>query len=128
VDRIFFTGVFIILLIFVGVVWLLSDYFHYNSIIFNSFVISGIITVINIVVAFLIVKYSIKKSVDTFNKAFLVSMGARFMVLLGVIFVILKFAEVHQLAFLVSLFLLYFIFQFWEMIVINKYLDKGKVT
>ena len=127
-DRIFFTGVFIILLIFIGVVWLLSDYFHYNSIIINSFIISGIITVTNIVVAFLIVKYSIKKSIDTFNKAFLISMGVRFIVLLGVIFVILKFAEVHQLAFLVSLFLLYFTFQFWELIVINKYLEKGKVT
>jgi hypothetical protein len=128
VDRIFFTGVFIILLIFIGVVWLLSDYFHYNSIIINSLIISGIITVTNIVVAFLIVKYSIKKSIDTFNKAFLISMGVRFIVLLGVIFVILKFAEVHQLAFLVSLFLLYFTFQFWELIVINKYLEKGKVT
>ena len=63
-----------------------------------------------------------------FNKVFLGSMGARFAGLTAIIFIIIKFVNIHRIGFLVSLFLLYFIFQFWEVIVVNKYLDKGKVS
>jgi hypothetical protein len=52
-------------------------------------------------------------------------MGIRFAVLIMIIFLLIKFVNIHQIGFLVSLFLLYFIFQFWELIIINKFLNKG---
>ena len=124
----FFIGIFIILIIYILAVISLSNIFDYGRIIVISFLISAIITIANISLAFLVIMRIQSKEGINFNKFFLGSMGARFIGLAAIIFFIIKFTNIHQIGFLVSLFLLYFIFQFWEMIIVNKYLDKGKVT
>ena len=124
----FFTGIFIILIIYILAVLSICNIFDYGRIIVISFLISAIITTANISLAFLVIMYIQNKEGADFNKFFLGSMGARFIGLAVIIFLIKKFTNIHQIGFLVSLFLLYFIFQFWEVIIVNKYLDKGNVT
>lgn len=124
----FFIGVFIILIIYILAVISLNNIFDYGRTIVISFLISAIITTTNISLAFLIIMRIQNKEGADFNKFFLGSMGTRFAGLAVIIFLIIKFANIHQFGFLVSLFLLYFIFQFWEAIIINKYLNKGNVA
>ena len=124
----FFIGIFIILIIYILVILSLSNIFDYGRIIVISFLISAIISTTNIILAFLIVMRIQYKEGSDFNKFFLFSMGVRLIALVSIIFLIIKFANIHQIGFLVSLFLLYFIFQFWEVIIVNKYLDKGNIT
>jgi hypothetical protein len=123
--KTFFLGIFIILIIYFLTVISLCNIFDFNQNIEISFLISAILATANISLAFMIIlRIKGKKGAD-FNKIFLGSMGVRFVGLLIIIFLLIKFANIHQIGFLVSLFLLYFIFQFWEIIIINKYFDKG---
>ncbi len=126
--RLFFIGVLIILTLYIITAVFLTSIYDYQENIIESFIISAIITTANICLAFWIILRVYNKEGTDFNKVFLGSMGARFAGLTAIIFIIIKFVNIHRIGFLVSLFLLYFIFQFWEVIVVNKYLDKGKVS
>ena len=124
----FFLGILIILFLYIITVVSLYCVFDFEQNIIISFLISAILTTTNISLAFLIIFRIKNKRGIEFNKFFLGSMGVRFVGLITIIFLLIKFANIHQIGFLVSLFLLYFIFQFWEIIIINKYMDKGKFT
>jgi len=123
--KVFYLGIFTILSIYSIASYIISSYFEFGPVKINSIVWSGTITTINIVAAFLVVKFTIDKNAAVFNKIFLTSMAIRFLILVGLIFVVLKFVNVHQFTFLLTLFLLYSIFQFWEVIILNKNLNKG---
>jgi hypothetical protein len=126
--RLFFIGVIVILTIYIISAVLLVSIYDFGQNVIKSLIISPIITTANISLAFwIIARIYNRKGID-FNKVFLGSMGIRFAGLAVIIFILLKFVNIHQIGFLVSLFLLYFIFQFWEVIVVNKYLDKGNVS
>ncbi len=126
--KVFFVGVLIILTLYIITAFFLVSIYDFEINIIQSLIISPIITTVNISFAFWIIRRVYYKKGRDFNKVFLGSMGARFAGLMAIIFIIIKFVNIHQIGFLVSLFLLYFIFQFWEIIVINKYLDKGKIS
>lgn len=126
--KTFFLGIFIILFIYISAVVSLYNVVDFEKNIEISFLFSAILATINITLAFLIIlRINNKKGAD-FNKFFLGSMGVRFVGLAAIIFLIIKFVNIHQIGFLVSLFLLYFVFQFWEVIIVNKYFDKGNAT
>ena len=126
--KLFFIGVIIILTLYIITAVSLVLIYDFDQTIIKSLILSPIITTANISLAFwIIIRISGRKGAD-FNKVFLGSMGARFAGLAAIIFIVIKLLNIHKIGFLVSLFLLYFIFQFWEVIVVNKYLDKGKVS
>ena len=126
--KLFFIGVIIILTLYIITAVSLVLIYDFDQTIIKSLILSPIITTANISLAFwIIIRISGRKG-DDFNKVFLGSMGARFAGLAAIIFIVIKLLNIHKIGFLVSLFLLYFIFQFWEVIVVNKYLDKGKVS
>jgi hypothetical protein len=121
----FFGGIFVILLIYTLIVSLIYVNYDFQDNMLNSFIISALLTTVNISAAFFIIMKVRDKKNNEFYKYFLGSMGIRFAVLIMIIFLVIKFVNIHQIGFLVSLFLLYFIFQFWELIIINKFLNKG---
>ena len=126
--RKFFIGVFAILVSFIVITCLLDSIFDFKNIIIRAFILSAALTTANISLAFFIIIKLKNNDRINFSKIFLGSMAGRFAGLMLVIFMIIKFVNIHRIGFLVSLFLLYFIFQFWEVIIVNKYLDKGKVS
>ena len=126
--RKFFIGVFAILVSFIVITCLLDSIFDFENIIIRAFILSAALTTANISLAFFIIIKLKNNDRKNFSKIFLGSMAGRFAGLMLVIFMIIKFVNIHRIGFLVSLFLLYFIFQFWEVIIVNKYLDKGKVS
>ena len=126
--RKFFIGVFAILVSFIVITCLLDSIFDFENIIIRAFILSAALTTANISLAFFIIIKLKNNDRINLSKIFLGSMAGRFAGLMLVIFMIIKFVNIHRIGFLVSLFLLYFIFQFWEVIIVNKYLDKGKVS
>lgn len=126
--KVFFIGVLIILTLYIITAFFLVSIYDFKFNVISSLIISPIITTANISFAFWIIRRVYDRKRTDFNKVFLGSMGARFAALTAIIFIVIKFVNIHQIGFLVSLFLLYFIFQFWEIIVVNKYLDKGKIS
>ena len=70
--------------------------------------------------------FAFSRDQQFFVRVFIFSLAARFVVLLGVIVVVLKFSNVQQEYFIISLFIWYFIFQIWEVLSLNK-LSRKKV-
>lgn len=120
----FFLGVLIILILF----WLggitLSSIMILSPVEIKSLIYSGILTTINIVSAYFISYMAIKHQRRTFQKLFFSGMLIRFIILIVVITFVIKYLEINKLFFLLSFFLLYFIFQFWEITVLNRILKQ----
>jgi cation transport ATPase len=115
----FYMGVLVIALVFATLSWSALTLFQLDKGYLNAFIMSGILATINIVVVFEIIKFSQKVNNAEFNKRFLVSMGVRFAFLLGTIFITIHMVHIHLIAFLGSLFGLYFIYQIWEVYYLN---------
>jgi hypothetical protein len=56
----------------------------------------------------------------TFNRIFTVSLGARYLLILGMISLIIKTIDINQEIFIISLIIWYFVFQILEIISLNK--------
>jgi len=70
--------------------------------------------------------FAFTRNQQFFIRVFIFSLAARFVVLLGVIVLVIKFTSVNQEYFIISLFIWYFIFQIWEVLSLNK-LSRKKV-
>ena len=120
----FLSGVVIILLIYAMGSWGFARIFQMGAEKINSLWISGIINTINIVVAFLIIKFTINKEEKKFMKSFFAGMGIRVLALLAIILFLLSKNYIEQFTFIISFFILYFLFQIWEIWLINSHLRK----
>jgi len=120
----FLSGVVIILLIYAMGSWGFARIFQMGAEKINSLWISGIINTINIVVAFLIIKFTINKEEKKFMKSFFAGMGIRVLALLAIILFLLSKNYIEQFTFIISFFILYLLFQIWEIWLINSHLRK----
>ncbi len=120
----FLSGVVIILLIYAMGSWGFARIFQMGAEKINSLWISGIINTINIVVAFLIIKFTINKEEKKFMKSFFAGMGIRVLALLAIILLLLPKNYIEQFTFIISFFILYILFQIWEIWLINSHLRK----
>ncbi len=122
--KTFFIGVLVILAVYSLGGWGFSELFNFSRNKNDALWISGIINTINIVAAFLITEFTIKKEAKQFMRIFFTGMGIRILLLLIAIISILKFTSADQFTFIVSLFILYVLYQIWEIWLINSYLRK----
>ena len=67
---------------------------------------------------------TINKDFNAFVRVFIGGIVIRMTVMLAVIFIIFKFMHIDNFVFIFSLFILYFIFQIWELTIINKHLKQ----
>lgn len=121
----FILGVLIILIIYIVGCIILSAMLNFKRIEINSLIYSGILTTANIVSAFFISRLAITQKRRSSQKSFLSGMLIRFLMLMILITLIIKYLEINNLVFLLSLFLLYFAFQFWEVILLNRMIKQG---
>ncbi len=122
--KTFFIGILGILAVYAAGAWGFSTILHFDAQKVNGLWWSGIINTVNIVVAFLIIKFTIHKEARQFMKMFFSGMGIRVLLLLAALLIILKKGEVNQFTFILSFFILYVLFQMWEIWMINSYLRK----
>jgi len=120
----FFLGILIIILFYIIGGYGFSRIFSFNSIQINSLVISGILASFNVISAFLMIFISRGKDFNNFVRVFFSGIAARIFILLVIIFTIIKLMNVDRFVFIFSFFILYFVFQIWELIIINKHLKQ----
>ncbi len=92
----------------------------------KSFIVGFLISLVNSVVGFLIIKWGINKPNREFLKLTLGSMGVRLFLIAGLILVLLKFLNFEIYGLLSSLLLFYFIFLFVEVFFLSKLTTKGE--
>ncbi len=121
----FLSGILIILIVYIFAAWGIDRIASLQAGQIQGIIFSGIIATFNIVAAFVIILWVVKKDARAFGKAFLTGIAARMFMLLTVIFLVIKFSRADHLAFLTSLFILYFLYQIWELIVVNNNFKQG---
>ncbi|CUT03792.1 hypothetical protein [Candidatus Chrysopegis kryptomonas] len=122
------TGRFVkYVLMAVVVVWLLALYplFKFASSEFvKSFAVGSLISLINSVAGFILVKRGFERSNKEFLKLTIGSMGVRLFVIAGLILFLLEVLNFEIYGLLISLLLFYFIFLAVEILYLNKLTTK----
>lgn len=121
----FFIGVAVILTVYSVIAWGIVEVAGFGSDKIKGLYFSGILATINVVAAFVILKLSMPKDQKTFAKIFLSGMVVRLLGLLIAIFLIFKYSGADHFVFIGSLFILYFMYQIWEVLTLNGKKSKG---
>ena len=94
---------------------------HYGSpAILTACVVGALLSTVNVLLGYLAIQYSFEKSYTTFLKAVLGGMGARMVLLLGSLVVLIRFFGFHAAALTVSLLGFYALFLVLEILFIQK--------
>ncbi len=92
----------------------------------NEIVLGYLISLIIFVLGFVSINWAFDRSLKTFMGVVLGGMFLRF-VLIGVaLFLLIRFTRIHILYFVLTFFIFYIIYQFYEIRFINLKLSKGK--
>ena len=121
----FFTGIAVIFMIYAGVSWGIVQIAAFGAEKIQGLVISGILATANVISAYLILQLSMPKGQKAFAKIFLSGMVARLLGMLAVIFIVFKYSDTDHFVFIGSLFILYFMYQIWEVLTLNSKKNKG---
>ena len=116
----FLLGIFAVAAAYVIGAWSFSAVLGFDNIKNLSLVYSGILATLNIIAAYLLIKFSIDKGQKEFGKIFITGMVIRVFLMLLFIFLIIKNCPVDNFVFIISLFILYFIYQIWEVVFLNS--------
>ncbi len=123
----FISGIVVILVFYTGAAYYIGYNYLQDAANTYALVYSAILATANIVAVFLIIRLTINKEAKSFNKSFLIGYGIRFFILLGFIFIILSSGQVNNFTFLTALFILYFIYQIWEIVFLNKHFKQDSL-
>lgn len=118
--KLFFLGVAGILIVYIASAWGISVAAELNADQILGLKISGVLATMNVVFAYLIIYFSQTKDQSAFAKIFLSGMVVRLFAMLALIFAIFNFSRADHFVFIGSLFILYFIYQIWEVLIISK--------
>jgi len=116
-----FASTLVILVIILG---LLNLLYHGKK---SSEILAGyFVSLIIFILGFLTINWALKKSLKTFLAFILGGMFLRF-VLIGVaIFLFMRFTQIDIVYFILSFFLFYLIYQFFEIRFLNMKISKGR--
>jgi len=118
--KFFFLGVTTILAVYIASAWGISILAEFNSDQDLGLKISGASATVNVIIAFLVIYFAQSKDQSVFAKIFLSGMVIRIFALLGFIFIIFNYSRADHFVFIGSLFILYFVYQIWEVLIISK--------
>jgi hypothetical protein len=113
----------VLLLVSLVPVW----YFGNSRIVWGVFY-GYLVSLANILFSFFSIKWAFNKSTTTFFAVVIGGMGARFLLLATVMFIVWKFVQVPLAAFAVSLAVFYLTLQFFEIRFIQKELQSKKTA
>ena len=117
----FFLSVSVIVIAYSALSWLFSALYVFDTTQNTALIVSGILGTVNIVISFIILTVSYDKDIKGFMVNYFGGMGIRLLFLLLTIFLILKFMRIDIFVFILSLFVLYFVFQILEIYYIHSY-------
>ena len=122
----FLYGIAAILIAYILFSWLVSALADFDLYQNQSLLFAGLLATVNILAAYVIVKLSVHRGQKDFSRIFLTGMVLRVLFLLMLIFLVLKFTRVNDFVFIGSLFILYFVYQVWEVLFLNSAFKQEK--
>ena len=120
-KRNIFLSISVIIFFYIISGWLLSVLNGFDTMQNTALIVSGILCTVNIVLSFIILIAAYDKDIKGFMVQYFGGMAIRLLFLLLSIFLILKFSRIDIFVFILSLFVLYFIFQMLEIYFIHSY-------
>lgn len=91
--------------------------------IITAFIVGALLSTINVLAGFFAIEYTLDKSYTTFLKVVLGGMGIRMAVMLAILVLLIKFAEFHPIALVVSVLSYYVVYLVLEIFYIQKRLS-----
>lgn len=88
--------------------------------IIRSIVVGAILSTVNVLLGYLAIVYSLRKSYSTFLKMVLGGMGVRMAILLAALIVLIKLLGFHAVALTTSMLVFYVIYLVMEVLYIQK--------
>ncbi len=116
----FFLGMAAILTVYIAAAWGISVLAAFNIEQVLGLKLSGILATVNVTLAYLVIYFAQSKEQSEFAKIFLSGMVVRLFALLAFIFIIFNYSRADHFVFIGSLFILYFVYQIWEIFIISK--------
>lgn len=120
----FLGGICLILLAYILTGWGIKNLFNFDILIVKGMIYSGLLATLFALITFFSTVIVARQAKEKFNKVFFSTMGIRFFLMLGIIIIILTQVSLDHFTFLVSLFILYFLLQIWEILIIHRYLNQ----
>ncbi len=111
----------VVLFLILIVIYLIFDGNKSSEIIFG-FIVSLIIFILG----FFSINWAFKKSLKLFMATVLGGIFVRFALIAVALFLFMRYTDIHILYFILSFFVFYIIYQFYEIRFINMKLSKGK--
>lgn len=111
----------VVLFLILGLIYLIIGY-NKSVAIISGYVVSLIIFILG----FLSIIWAFKKSLKVFMATVLGGMFVRFVLIAIALFLFMKYTRIDILYFILSFFVFYIIYQFYEIRFINMKLSKGK--
>jgi len=121
----FILGILVILVLYSLIAWGISFIVQFSKNQILGLQISGILATVNVVIAFLIIYLAKDKEQANFAKIFLGGMAVRLVAMIVFIFIIFRYSRADHFVFIGSLFILYFVYQIWEVYILNSSQKKG---
>ena len=120
----FFVRILISLLLGFVFIFFISKFVDLPKDVWGALSLGTVCALVHVISGFFTYFYAAKMNQNAFNKIFVASIAGRFLFLICLIALILKFSDVNMEVFLISFFIWYFVFQIWEVISLNKLLIK----
>ena len=102
--------------------FLVSNFVKFVDNTWSAISVGTIVALLYVSSGFLSIYLALTRFRDNFIRVFIVSLAARFILILVVIILIIKFTGLDEAPFLLSFFIWYFIFQIWEVLSLNSIL------
>ena len=118
--KLFFSRIIVSILLGFFFIIIIYKFTDLSNDVLSGIAVGTACALIYVISGFISFYYALTLSQESFTKVFVLSIGGRFLLIIGVIALILKFTEVNTEIFLISFFIWYFIFQIWEVLSLNQ--------
>ena len=107
-------------------IFIISKFVNLNANLWSAFIVGTGCALVYVLSGFFSFYFAFTRNQQSFVRVFIYSLAARFIFVLSLIFVVLKFTNVDQVYFLIFFFTWYFVFQILEVVSL-KNLSRKKV-
>lgn len=118
----FFYRIILSVIIIFFLIIIISKFIDLSSSVWSAIVTGLLCALFYVVSGYFSYYYASKHKQRSFTKIFLISIAGRFLLVIGIITLVIKFSNINTEVFIVSFFSWYFIFQILEVISLNQLL------
>lgn len=120
----FFVRILLSLVVGFVFIFFISKFVNLPADAVNAISVGIICALVYVISGFITYYLSAQLKQKMFSKIFIIGITGRFIFILSVIALVLKFSDINREVFLVSFLIGYVVFQIWEVISLNKLLLK----